>query len=105
MALMTFKELVKKTVPDFIGRLGETATYNSDAGGPYEVKIIFSVAYETVNVYSGEVESAAPHAIMATVDTDGIKHGATITIDEQIYYIRGIQPDGQGFTTLILSKD
>ena len=100
MGLMTFREILKRDAPKFISQLGETATYNGDFG-PYEIKVI----YEDEYTESENVESSIPTATIATEDLSEIKQGNTITIDDIVYYIRGIQPDGAGFTKLILSKD
>jgi len=73
--------------------------------GTTAINVIFDAAYEAVNLQTGEVEGAAPVAICKSSDVSGVSHGDTLDVNGTTYYVRGIQPDGTGLTTLILSED
>lgn len=48
------------------------------------------------------VESSGPRFSCAAADVPGVDHGDTLTIDAVAYTVRGVQPDGAGWVTLIL---
>ncbi len=51
------------------------------------------------------VETFAPTFEALDTDLTGVTHGSTITINATVYKLIGIQPNGEGSTVLILSKD
>ena len=51
-----------------------------------------------------EIEMQRPQALCKTADVVGAVHNDTLVIDGVTYYIKEIEPDGYGVTTLILSK-
>jgi hypothetical protein len=65
------------------------------------VKGNFRNQYISVN----GIESLMPTVECIDSDVATVAHGTTLTIASLAYKIIGIQPDGQGCTTLILSRD
>jgi hypothetical protein len=51
------------------------------------------------------VESSGPGFTARTVDLSSVSAGDTIVRNSTTYFVRGIHPDGQGYTFLVLSKD
>ncbi|MFA4871379.1 MAG: hypothetical protein WC623_24485 [Pedobacter sp.] len=80
--------------------LGTVAAYG---GNSFNVQ--FFDEFESSQVFGSEAETSSPSAIVKDSDVIGITHGATITINNTAYKVRGIQPDKTGLTILILSKD
>lgn len=125
-------DFVKADLAAFLNsnELGDAATYN---GNTFDV--LFLNEYEAIALFGTEVESASPLIIARDADILGISHGARVvvgknssiaddsfqdspdtmfvdTADGQFdksgqieYKVIGIQPDGTGLSTLILSKD
>ena len=80
--------------------------FGVDATFKYEnVRIVFDDGYQAVDVQTGEIESSDPQATGKTEKFANAEHGDTLEINDISYKIIGIQPDGTGLTTLILSKD
>jgi hypothetical protein len=52
-----------------------------------------------------DYQSDAPVATCKTSDIPTAADGDTLTIDSVVYKIADAQPDGTGFSRLILSKD
>lgn len=61
--------------------------------------------FEAASLFNFETESAKPLAMCPVASVPDVTHGATLTISNVDYNIVGIQPDGTGMVTLILSKD
>ena len=76
------------------------ANYN---GNTFNVQ--FFNEYEAAMLFGAEIESTHPFIMARDADILGIYHGAIIIISTIEYKVIGIQPDGTGLTTLILSKD
>lgn len=89
----------------FFADFGEDALLLSAGAGSKTIKVIFDNNYQAVNIYTGVIESAGPHATAKTRDVTGVAHGDILEIDGGTYYIKGIQPGGKGRTILSLSKD
>lgn len=66
---------------------------------------IFDDASEMVNAETGAVETTNPQFICRTADVSSVVIATVITISSTPYSVIGIQPDGTGLTTLILSED
>lgn len=58
--------------------------------------------YAEVALGLGGVESSGPAFECAAADVPGVAHGSTLTIDAQVYTVRGVQADGQGWVRLQL---
>lgn len=65
---------------------------------------ILDSGYLAVDVEDTEVESSEQVLTCRTTDVSALTHGSQLTISGATYYVRGIQPDGTGITTLILDK-
>ena len=82
------------------------AIYTPSGGTAKTIKVVFESEYLSVQVVGDVgVESASPAAYCKSADIIGVQHGDTLAISGTTYNIIGIQPDGTGMTTLILSKD
>ena len=63
------------------------------------IEVIFSRQYvDTQNI-------AGVQPIFTIVEDDAPANGTNITIDGTVYTIRVIQPDGEGFASLILEQN
>lgn len=62
---------------------------------------------QVANLFSGGVETTVPALLMASTDVTaaGITHGTSIVTDGTTYKVIGIEPDGTGFTALILTEE
>jgi hypothetical protein len=51
-----------------------------------------------------EVDSSAPRLFVRTDEARRarVEHGSTITVEGEVYVVRGIQPDGTGMTVCVL---
>lgn len=50
------------------------------------------------------LEATSPIFSCKSADVEGVEHGQTITIDQVAYTVRGVQPDGTGWTRLVLQR-
>ena len=87
-------------LPTFLADFGETAIL--EGGG--EVTVIFDNEYAAASLLGIEVESANATVTGLTSDLEELEHEDTIEIREVVYTIKGIHPDGQGLTTLVLAR-
>lgn len=94
-----------ETAAMFDPALTTDAVYTPQGGAASAIKVIFDNEYRAVNIETGQVESAGPQATCKTSDVANAKHGETLVINSTTYYIIEIQPDGTGFTILILSRN
>lgn len=79
------------------------AVYTAD-GMPKTIRILFSRDYrEMMNEITG-IEGTASSAICKSSDVPNASHNDTLEIDEEIYYVIGVQPDDSGVTILLLSR-
>lgn len=99
---MTLKADITSDLTTFLNadEFAVSITYNSAT-----IKGIFDDEYKAVNQLTGEVEATAPQVVVKTSDISGIAHGNPLTINSTTYYVIGIQQDGTGLTTIILSRD
>jgi len=89
----------------FLSTFGEAVTYTPQGGQPRSIDMIFDGPQRVQNVQTGEIEMTAPEGLCDTGDVSGVKHRDTIERQSVTYYVIGIEHDGTGMTTLILSKD
>lgn len=82
------------------------ALYRQSGGMQYTITVVFSKAYQMLNILDGGigVDSTSPIAICRTNDIPMPQIGETLEVDNTTYYITGVQPDGSGLTTIILSE-
>lgn len=91
--------------------LTETAVWTPSGGSPVEMPVHFWDRFSTPEKYKQRIETSAPVALVETTRVDGTEYGFTIAradlveIREVTYRVRGIEPDGNGATLLILSQD
>jgi hypothetical protein len=50
------------------------------------------------------IQVVSPQVIVKDSDIPNILMGDTVVVGSTTYYVRGITPDGEGFTTLVLSE-
>ena len=69
------------------------------------INVIFDNEFSAARTIGDiEIEAAGPQALCKTSDVSAAVHNDTLVIGGVTYYIKGIEPDGLGVTTLILSK-
>lgn len=80
----------------------ENFTWNSTT-----IKGLFREPFSAVSVGEVEAESSDPAIRFRPEDIVGIAHGDSVTRIETsvVYSVTGIQPDGRGWTLVILSQD
>lgn len=66
------------------------------------INVIFDNEFSVMGIPG--IEEAQPQAQCKTSDVSAAVHNDTLVIGGVTYYIKGIEPDGLGVTTLILSK-
>lgn len=86
-----------------ISDFGQSATYTPSGGPSTEINVLFDHEYLGVDATGGVVvESVHPTVLALTSDVPNAAHGESVVIGPEVYYIVGVQPDGQGMTQLIL---
>lgn len=102
----TLQEIMSSDIEDILFTdFALDAAFSHAGGQASTIKVIFDNDFKAVNIDTGMVESAGPMATCKTSDVLTAAHGDTLTINSVVYKIIGIEPDGTGMTTLILSKD
>ena len=66
---------------------------------------IFDDEYTGVNAATGEVATSDPRFLCRASDVTSVAQGTTVTINSVAYKVTNIEPDGTGFTSLVLSRD
>ncbi len=66
---------------------------------------IFDAPFSSAVAGEMGIESSLPQVTVKTSDVASAVHGQTMTINSVVYQIIGIQPDGTGMTTILLSED
>jgi len=66
---------------------------------------IFTEAFQLLNEGTGQVETTAPDVLVKSSLLTNVGHGDLVTIDAVDYAIIGQEPDGTGFTRLVLSRN
>ncbi len=82
---------------------GQSATYTASGGSPATITIIFDNEFFLSTIVGSGYENTNPTALCKTTDVSTATNGATLVTDSVTYYVIGVQPDGTGFTKLILS--
>lgn len=90
----------EQDLDEFFTDFGETAIL---ADGT-EITVIFDAGFKEALPMDISIESTKPTATVKTDDIEGMVHGNTMEIRGTIYMVVGIQPDGTGITTVILSE-
>jgi hypothetical protein len=74
-----------------------------------QIEAVFNNEHFTADLPESEVGTKEPHVYVRSKDVVGVKKGHLVTIeidgDDVLYKITGVQPDGEGVTRLVLSKD
>ena len=111
---MTLAQDLSGDLPEFfnLDEFAVPAVYDGyvvSAGGrtavSKTVNVIFDNSIQVVNPVTAGVELTAPQAMIQAADVPNVQRGDTLTINAVVYQIIGIQPDGTGLLTLILSED
>lgn len=66
---------------------------------------IFVGPFQQQNFATGAFETTAPLAVFVSSEVQAAAHGSTVVRGGETYYVVGIQPDGEGMTALVLSKN
>ena len=64
--------------------------------------VVFDNGYQ--DSLGGLIESSGPRALGSATDLAAVVQGSTITITAVVYRVASIQPDGTGFTLLMLER-
>jgi len=85
----------------------ETATHINEFGVSSTVNGIFDNTHSSVNIGIGEVDfsESSPSFVGQTADFTDIRYGDRLEIDDVVWIIREIMPDGTGFTELTLERE
>lgn len=70
-----------------------------------EIAVQWFEPSETDGVLDIGFENRGPSALASASDWEDAKHGDSIVKDGVTYYLRGIEPDGEGMLWLKLSKN
>lgn len=87
--------MVAGTDTDLADALGDWGSATIDGS---EVNGIYDSEFVEVN----DTETSMPTFFCRTPDVSSVVHGSTVIISGTTYKVSGIQPDGQGLTTLYL---
>lgn len=84
----------------------QAATWTHAGGVPTTINVVLDTEYAAPEgVGIAGVSGAAPIAICKTSDVPGAARGDTLVVDGTTYYVTEAMPDGDGFTTLRLSRE
>ncbi len=84
----------------FFGDFGEAAILKDGT----EIIAIFDAAFSMNSPMGMNIENSKPTATVKSSDIPALAHGDTMEIRGTIYMVVGIEPDGTGVTTVILSE-
>ena len=98
---MTLQDLMSADLDVYLSDFGEDASFSRQGGAPSTIKVLFDNDFLTTL----GVETSGPSALCKSSDVSAAAHGDTLEIGGVTYNITGIQPDGTGFTLLILSRE
>lgn len=94
-----------------IDAFGEPVTIDT-AGDSRTVQAIFDNDYRQVDFGDGNVGTLAPRLTLATANVEAImdageigESGTTAVVRGTVYRVPSHQPDGQGFSILILTQE
>ncbi|MCA1567242.1 MAG: head-tail joining protein [Acidobacteria bacterium] len=68
------------------------------------VAVIFNDPSQSVEIYSTQIEEAAPFLQAPTASLAAVKRGDTATVNGATYRIERIRPDGTGVSTVYLAE-
>lgn len=88
----------------FLTDFAVDAVFTPQGGAASAGKVIFDNAFLRVDVYE-QVESSGPAAHGSASFLGAAKHGDTLTVNGTVYTVIGVQPDGTGMVTVILSRE
>lgn len=87
----------------FLADFGETLTWTPDGGGAgTQFTGIFDDDFKALNIATGMVDSLGPQVLIRTAALPLVKQRDTITRSAKNYTVTSKQPDGTGFTRLLL---
>lgn len=84
---------------NLLNDFGETVEYN----GNY-LKGIFENPHQEIGIGEMDFSMQEANVVMRSIDASYIAQDDTVTINKVEYLITDLQPDGTGFTTLMLEK-
>jgi hypothetical protein len=85
--------------------LSVEAVYTPYGEAARAIRVIWGDPFMVSNVAGVEYQNAAPVVLASTESVEGATDQATLAVAGIVYNVREVQPDGTGFTRLILSKD
>lgn len=94
------------TIESDADRLGMLNDFGVAAviNGTLNVIGIFDDRFKMVDELGQEVESALPQLLCRSIDVESVTDGMTCVVSGTNYVVRTLEPDGTGFTRLILHK-
>ena len=77
------------------------------AGNPFtkSVRAIFDNSFFDSSIGETVMDTTSPRVTVKAVDAAGIPREAFVTIRGQTYSVSQIQPDGTGFSTIMLAHE
>ena len=88
----------------FLADFGETITYTPQGGQALQIQAIVDMPSFALQSAMGEVSSYKPQATCKTSDVSNAKKNDTVTARSGNYTVTDANPDGTGFTVLLLTK-
>jgi len=85
----------------FFGDMGEPATYTPNGGDPSPITVLFSREFVAIE----GVETMRPVVTAKTSDVSTAKADDSVSLAAGTFTVFGVQDDGTGLTTLILTAD
>jgi len=84
---------------------GSPAVYTPNGGSPKSIVVILDAPFHITSAQGIEYQSAEPQCVCKTSDVSDANDQGTIQIQNVTYNIREVEPDNNGFTRLILTRD
>lgn len=98
-------------IAEMIATFGESVIIDT-AGDSRTVTAIFDNDHRAIDMGEGQVGTRAPMLTLATSDVEEVidpgevgDSGTTATVNGTVYRVTSHQPDGNGFSVLILTQE
>jgi len=86
----------------FLSDFAETVVYTPFGGQAANLPTIFDNANQDIRFDMGVLGSGGPRVIVSDSDVPNLSKKDTFTVRSVVYKVADIQPDGTGFTTVLL---
>lgn len=88
----------------YLADFGVAAIHNGSTVVDAAITVLFENSYTEVELGRVGVESRRPVATCPEADAENVAQDDTLEIDDVLYDVKEVQPDGQGWVEIFLHK-